>query len=66
MTRPDVVLHKNEKYEVVFVLDDADHSVIFEEIVIQRRHRNVVGAAFSTQDTYHADIGFYIMYETPA
>lgn len=65
VTRPDVVLHKGERYEVVFVLDDEDHSVIFEEIVVQRLHRNIVGAEFCTPEKYHGALGFYIMYETP-
>lgn len=65
VTRPDVVLHRGEKYEVVFVLDDAEQSVIFEEIVIQRRYRNIVGAEFCTQEQYDGELGFYIMCETP-
>jgi len=66
VTRPDVALRKGERYEVVFVLDDEDHSVIFEEIVVQRQHRNVVGADFCMQEQYRGELGFYIMYETPS
>ena len=45
VTAPGVSVSMGDKYEVVFVLDDEDHSVLFEEIVITRIRGTRVGAA---------------------
>jgi hypothetical protein len=65
VTRPTLVLHAGERYEVVFLLDDADCSAIFDTIVITRRRGNIVGAAFEAQESYRDELGFYIMSTGP-
>ena len=52
-----------DKYEVVFVLDDEDQAVLFEEIVITRVHGTRVGAVFSPSHYANHDLIFFMMSE---
>jgi len=48
---------------VVFVLDDADQSVLFEEIVITRVRGTRIGAVFSPSYYANHDLIFFMMSE---
>lgn len=60
---PKVPVHVGEKYEIVFVLDDEDQSIMFEEIVIARVHGVKVGAIFSPSHYENPDLMFFVMSE---
>ena len=63
ITMPTVPVCVGDKYEVVFVLDDADESLLFEEIVITRVRGTRVGAAFSPSHYTNDDLMFFVMSE---
>ena len=63
ITLPTVPVSVGEKYEVVFVLDDADESVLFEEIVITRVRGVRAGAAFAPSHYANDDLMFFVMSE---
>jgi hypothetical protein len=63
VTAPGAPVGVGDKYEVVFVLDDEDQSVLFEEIVITRVHGTRVGAAFSPSQYVNHDLIFFMMSE---
>jgi len=63
ITLPTVPVSVGDKYEVVFVLDDADESILFEEIVIARVRGTRVGAAFSPSQYANHDLIFFVMSE---
>ena len=63
VTAPEVSVCVGEKYEVVFVFDDEDQSVLFEEIVITRVHDTEVGAVFSPSHYANHDLIFFMMSE---
>ena len=63
VTMPAVPVRVGDKYEVVFVLDDEDQSVLFEEIVIIRVRGTRVGAAFSPSQYTNHDLVFFVMSE---
>jgi hypothetical protein len=63
ITLPTVPVSVGDKYEVVFVLDDEDQSILFEEIVVTRVRGTRVGAAFSTSHYANHDIMFFMMSE---
>jgi hypothetical protein len=65
ITRSKTAFKAGDRYEVVFMLDDVEQSMITEEVVIARVHGNVVGASFANQSNYQSEIGFYLMYATP-
>jgi hypothetical protein len=50
-----------EPYDIIFMLDDADRSLIFETIVVRRVAGSEVGAEFSLEDAYHSALDFYLM-----
>jgi hypothetical protein len=61
VTVPGASVRVGDKYEVVFILDDEDQSVLFEEIVITRVSGTRAGAVFSpAHDTNH-DLIFFVM-----
>jgi hypothetical protein len=60
---PGAPVRVGDKYEVVFVLDDEEQSVLFEEIVITRVHGIRVGAAFSASHYANHDLIFFMMSE---
>jgi hypothetical protein len=60
---PGASVHVGDKYEVIFVLDDEDQSVFFEEIVITRVCGTRVGAAFSPAHDANHDLIFFVMSE---
>ncbi|MBM3224977.1 MAG: hypothetical protein FJZ47_14400 [Candidatus Tectomicrobia bacterium] len=66
ISRAKTVLQTGDVYEVVFMLDDAEQSMITEDVVIARVHGNVIGASFVKQSSYQSEIGFYLMYATPS
>ena len=66
VTAPGVSVRVGDKYEVVFVLDDEDQSVLFEEIVIARVRGTRVGAAFSPAHDANHDLIFFVMSEMSA
>lgn len=63
VTAPGASARVGDKYEVVFVLDDEDQSVLFEEIVITRVRGTRVGAAFSPSHYANHDLIFFVMSE---
>jgi len=63
VTAPGASVRIGDKYEVVFVLDDEDQSVLFEEIVITRVRGTRVGAAFSASHHVNHDLIFFVMSE---
>jgi hypothetical protein len=63
VTAPGVSVRVGDKYEVVFVLDDEDQSVLFEEIIITRGHGTRIGAAFSPSHYANHDLIFFMMSE---
>ena len=63
ITLPTVPVCVGEKYEVVFVLDDTDESILFEEIVIARVRGVRVGAAFAPSHYANDDLMFFVMSE---
>ena len=63
VTTPSVSIRAGDQYEVVFVLDDEDQSVLFEEIVITRVRGTRVGAAFSASQYANHDLIFFVMSE---
>ena len=63
VTAPGTSVRVGDKYEVVFVLDDEDQSVLFEEIVITRVRGTRVGAAFSASHYANHDLIFFVMSE---
>jgi hypothetical protein len=54
-------LRLGEYYDAIFYLDDADHTLIFETIVIRRVEDRQVGAEFCLEDSYHSALDFYLM-----
>jgi hypothetical protein len=50
-----------ERYDLIFFLDDADHTLIFETVVIRRVADREVGAEFCLEDAYHSALDFYLM-----
>jgi len=63
VTAPGASVRVGDKYEVVFVLDDEDQSVLFEEIVIVRVRGTRVGATFSASHYANHDLIFFVMSE---
>ena len=63
VTAPGMSIGVGDKYEVVFVLDDEDQSVLFEEIVITRVRGTRVGASFSPSHYANHDLIFFVMFE---
>lgn len=61
VTVPGTAVRVGDKYEVVFVLDDEDQSVLFEEIVVTRMHGTRVGAVFSPAPDANHDLIFFVM-----
>ncbi|MGE3539387.1 MAG: hypothetical protein AB7N91_18385 [Candidatus Tectimicrobiota bacterium] len=60
---PKVPVCVGDKYEIVFVLDDEDQSVLFEEIVITRVHGVKIGATFAPTHHENPDLMFFMMSE---
>ena len=58
---PGASVRVGDRYEAVFVLDDEDQSVLFEEIVITRVRDTRVGAAFSPRHDANHDLIFFVM-----
>ncbi len=58
---PKVPIHVGDKYEVVFVLDDEDQSILFEEILIRRVQGVRIGASFSPLHHENPDLMFFMM-----
>jgi len=53
----------NDIYEIIFYLDDDNHSIICEEVIVRRTNGPFVGAEFYHSDRYNYDLDFYIMPE---
>ena len=54
-------MRSGEHYDAIFFLDDADHTLIFETIVIRRVEDNKIGAELCLEDAYHSALDFYLM-----
>ncbi|MGE3540572.1 MAG: hypothetical protein AB7N91_24420 [Candidatus Tectimicrobiota bacterium] len=52
-----------QRYGVSFHLDDAQHSLICEDILVKRIEGNFIGAEFYQSDKYNYELDFYIMSE---
>lgn len=59
--RTPLPIKAGEHYDVVFFLDDANHTLIFETTVIRRVEDREVGAEFCLEDSYHSALDFYLM-----
>ena len=55
-----VSCHVGDRYYVIFVLPDTDHSLICEDIVIRRMTPQGVGAAFCRPPGSHPALDWYI------
>ncbi len=54
-------VRSGERYDIIFFLDDTDHTLIFETIVMRRVKDREVGAEFCLEDSYHSALDFYLM-----
>ena len=59
--RTPLTVRSGEHYDVIFWLDDADRTLIFETIVMRRVEDREVGAEFCLEDAYHSALDFYLM-----
>jgi hypothetical protein len=59
--RTPLPVRSGERYDILFFLDDADHTLIFETIVMRRVEDREVGAEFRLEDSYHSALDFYLM-----
>jgi hypothetical protein len=59
--RTPLPVQSGEHYDVIFFLDDANHTLIFETTVIRRVEDTEVGAEFCLEDPYHSALDFYLM-----
>jgi len=50
-----------EHYDLIFFLDDTNHTLIFETVVMRRVQDREVGAEFCLEDAYHSALDFYLM-----
>ena len=60
-TRTPVALQPGEIYDVIFFLDDADHTLIFQTIVLRRMQGQEGGAEFCAQDIATDDLDYYLI-----
>jgi hypothetical protein len=51
---------RGDVFELIFTLDNAEHSVLEEEIVVRRTAGNYLGAEFRNKYTYNFELDFYI------
>ena len=58
---PPLPVQSGEHYDLLFFLDDADRTLIFENIVIRRVEDREVGVEFCLEDLYHSALDFYLM-----
>jgi hypothetical protein len=58
--RTPLPVQVGEHYDLIFFLNDADHTLIFETIVIRRVTDQEVGAEFCLEDSYHSALDFYL------
>jgi hypothetical protein len=54
-------VQSGEHYDIIFCLDDADRTLIFETIVMRRVKGKEVRAEFCLEDAYHSALDFYLM-----
>lgn len=54
-------VRSGERYDTIFFLDDTDHTLIFETIVIRRVEDRQIGAELCLEDSYHSALDFYLM-----
>ena len=54
-------VHPGEPYDIIFFLDDTNHTLIFETVVMRRVQGREVGAEFCLEDSYHSALDFYLM-----
>ena len=62
MSKSDL-LKCDDIYEINFHLDDDNHSIICEEVVVKRISGPFVGVEFYHNDRYNYELDFYIMSE---
>jgi hypothetical protein len=60
MLHTPLPVRSGEHYDIIFYLDDADHTLIFETITIRRVQDGEVGAEFCLGDAYHSALDFYL------
>ena len=58
--RTPLPIQPGERYDVIFFLDDVDHTPIFETIVIRHMEDREVGAEFCLEEPYHSALDFYL------
>ena len=59
--RTPLPVRSGERYDIIFFLDDAKHTLIFETIVMRRVEDRELGAEFCLEDAYHSALDFYLM-----
>jgi hypothetical protein len=59
--RTPLPVQSGERYDIIFFLDDADHTLIFETIVMRRVENREVGAEFCLENPYHNALDFYLL-----
>ena len=59
--RTPLPVRSGEHYDVIFFLDDANRTLIFETIVMRRVEDREVGAEFCLEDPYHRALDCYLM-----
>jgi hypothetical protein len=55
-----LTVHKGDVFELVFTLDNAEQSVLREEIAVKRIHGNAIGVEFRDKEKYNHELDFYI------
>jgi hypothetical protein len=56
-----LLVQSGEHYDIIFFLDDTNHTLIFETVVMRRVQDREVGAEFCLEDAYHSALDFYLM-----
>ena len=59
--RTPLPLQAGERYDIIFFLDDANRTLIFETVVMRRVEDGEMGAEFCLEDAYHSALDFYLM-----
>jgi PilZ domain len=55
-----LAVKKGEIFELLFTLDDAEQSVVREEVTVRRVHGNAIGVEFRDKNKYNYELDFYI------
>jgi hypothetical protein len=59
--RTPLPVRSGERYDLIFFLDDAHQTLIFETIMLRCVDGSEVGAEFALENPYHSALDFYLM-----